>query len=1300
MIRQLLNLIIKDLLHDLFSLITSSSVNINATSDILLSNSIFLQGLRLRSDIFDIYFHPLRLFWGNIGKIHIDGIAECMIGAPIKINIDDVNLLLAPNTTYNIDFAQTLKKALVELLTSRTSSDIIRDLIYRALGKVIQQHKSHDIIKQSHAVWKSLKYLLKNVNIVIKSIHIRIESSVSEDVSTTGIGSRVNAIGLTIPVMKIAPNRSSRAISSNSSILNEDMWTVLAIKDMQLYVDYDVLSYIHNENVDISSQEPIINTYMVKVFVDRWRDEVHTAFLQPLDIEILIVLHLSRHSNQSTSSGINVSNSFIDIVSTKISSSLSNIKITCDPKQLAVLCRILELFQTAKRNMNRLLLQSPELLHFGIPVRANPVNTNTSFHLLPHFTIARLGYPEKISLASMLVISSNETPLRVAISKSRPPAVWPKIAWQYAIQTVLLDVRTSAVARGAFKGSRRWRYLCGLAWDRRDYALSYSRLLTVGRRTGSVMFDKAHNVGENALERLHVLEMRHDVRTIAAFRRFAEACAVNAATDSDMSKFTWADIVMFVTALMEHESQPSDVHLNYATATGSVSSLGESQRWETESVSTTRSVSRSGRRKPAQSHRSGSPTPSVSSHIPDDTHSIADNQSVAETQSVVSEYSRTGRPPVEAPQKATKVTSNGSSSSHTGSSMSRMSFGVSLSGMTSLMSSSAAGTTEPSSSKPTKSRFSLSGVSLASSLNSVQSAASSVSLFGTNPSHAITTSSNIVSSMKRSINKVMNTDNNTIQMDDSELDFQIFGLRDKDQMTAFATRFFGYRQLEVESDRMDDTSSHHGSASTHGGNLQQTPVLALLNTAVTPTSTAGVSVPVEEVEEAVIFVTSKHRLAIVFRTLLDTSISVDQAEITLRTPREGNNPRVDIMPLIATKVIFSIDGASLAQQSGSLGLVQIRLSAQEFKVGLSVPKQLTKLQNGSVGDLALAMLSNSSIGSIAQHGGVGSDVVGTAGTTDAGPETTTEHAPVSTKHSDLLEDDEEDGEEDEEEENQDKVGDLPFRIVDVTHGPRQLPDPLVSGTAVDEHSESAVLVPDDERTVIWLIESSSSAPVISSCLLVDYVTKPEDGDDKSDHSASKPVTSAVKLSGETLATAIDVQGAIGALHFSTAPGLSSDARNTLASGLHVLKNITAIFQTRNNQHLLSNDVTTPALARETKWQKLIQKHLPKTLTVCIRTSVITAEVGSCASLRALIQAREPITFAKLWWLDILSETKLGADMRKGEVSLQPLVLEASRVAWPAPQLLLAMPGLSVKLPLDEPTFHQYLAELLTSYIQL
>jgi hypothetical protein len=477
--------------------------------------------MTLRPDAFDIGLYPLKLVSGHISSLYVEGIAESFMGGPIKVEIEDCFLLFNIDTNIDVEQMHIMKKLLLEMKYETIAQTLWRELMQRIQGIAVG---TPDFKKQRSAMFKMIKNVFKNINITVKSIHIRLE--VPSKSTARGSHSCI-ALGCTLPLFTIKPNSTGGTTGLKGRISKNDHALSLALKSLQLYCDYDSLSYASHGTSHIQ---------IFKEFQKRYSTEKHTGILQPFDMEIVVSADIKSKSG---------------IVTPRVGINIPALRIACDPKQIEAFNDVLDLYIFALRRCNILLLAPcTSFVDKNVPPFVLDVS---SLHILPALYIKGHRYPSEMKLPRSHVRG-------VKGYFHSLPGSWARHMWRFAIDIILKDLRL-------IRPLGRWIELVKLPVLRRKYAYFFSKLLKKTGENGDYMYDVKGKLDPTVLSQLYAMEMMLPIPTILMFRSFGVmVCVVKEFNDKyriahgiqkgsnagDKSKLLqWKDIVRIHVEVLE-----------------------------------------------------------------------------------------------------------------------------------------------------------------------------------------------------------------------------------------------------------------------------------------------------------------------------------------------------------------------------------------------------------------------------------------------------------------------------------------------------------------------------------------------------------------------------------------------------------------------------------------------------------------------------------------------------------------------------------------------------------------------------
>eukprot|EP01038_Epipyxis_sp_PR26KG_P014405 gene14405-19336_t len=435
MFRSIANKFLTAALSELFTNI-SSSLQLNLSADLFADTSIKLQNLFFKNDIFDISLSPLRLVSGSVETLFIEGIAELALGGKLKFQMENIYLLFVVDQDIDAERMQYLKKLQIELLSTKVIGSIFRELLKRIQG--LPNDKEPDLNKKRKVMFKAMDYIFKGIYGTFKSIHIRIEFLPSAPSPLSNANNKlISAVGIIIPQSRYAPNIGSRP----DGISKNDPFVHILSKNVQIYIDYDRTSYTSTGLSDAA---------IMKQFQDRWKSELHTAFILPFNLEIAVAIELRRR---------------IGLISPKILIKIPSLRFGCDARQMVALSDLLRLVTLTKKR-NEQLIRIQKIFRKGFPIpRMYEID---GIRFLPHMVIKGKLYPKETTIPRSSQIKNpgnlfqSKPPSIVAFMKERVGNRWTVMLWKHLIRLVLNDLKL-------VKPFGRWRELANLAFIRRDY---------------------------------------------------------------------------------------------------------------------------------------------------------------------------------------------------------------------------------------------------------------------------------------------------------------------------------------------------------------------------------------------------------------------------------------------------------------------------------------------------------------------------------------------------------------------------------------------------------------------------------------------------------------------------------------------------------------------------------------------------------------------------------------------------------------------------------------------------------------
>ena len=207
MIKSLVHNYLKAALTELFTDTSKENVKLSLGGDLFAKSELSLKNLSIRPDIFDIYLYPLRLVSGNVGKLHITGIAEAIVGGQLNVHMEDMFLLFVVDKNADVLQIQLMKKILIELMSKNISQAIFRDILVRLQG--VNMTVGKGVRKKRDMLLRMMNYIAKKVTITVKTVHWRLETR-SDKPNAVG-KLEFSSIGFTLPVLRFYPTNSTNA---------------------------------------------------------------------------------------------------------------------------------------------------------------------------------------------------------------------------------------------------------------------------------------------------------------------------------------------------------------------------------------------------------------------------------------------------------------------------------------------------------------------------------------------------------------------------------------------------------------------------------------------------------------------------------------------------------------------------------------------------------------------------------------------------------------------------------------------------------------------------------------------------------------------------------------------------------------------------------------------------------------------------------------------------------------------------------------------------------------------------------
>eukprot|EP01039_Chlorochromonas_danica_P003454 gene3454-3783_t len=518
MIRSLINRFVKAALDELF--IDTPSVQLSMGADLFSDSNLNLKNLTLRPDLFDVYAQPLRLVSGHIGQLCVEGIAELALGGKLKFQAENIYLLFALDSIADPEKVQTMKKILIELQSSKFSSDMLFELLRRIQG--MPTVTEVDLNKKRKVVYKALDYISKGIFITIKNVHIRFEFQ-NED-------GRYDALGCKLPLVKINPGSNAMRPDTMS---RHDPLLSIQIKAFQAYCDYRRLSF---DQGDAEQTTAYFEKYA--------KGGLHTSLIIPTDIDIVLGLDIKRRTG---------------LVCPKVILNVTNLRCCVDKDQIEALSRMMEGIVRAKKKFEQ-AEKVQKIFRSGFPLpRMYQV---VGVRCLPHLYVRNEQYPRYITLAKT---ATQEAGGLVAFMKNRVGHRWPLMLWKHLTRLILHDIRT-------VRPLGRWAEIVRLNKLRREYVFAYAKLLMRSNSSAAdlpqYIFNVNAPISQIKLRDLFEIEMQLSLAAVSIFRSLSymvaivtsfqnRAKAAGGAAAGDRIFISWKDILRTFVELFEARRESS-----------------------------------------------------------------------------------------------------------------------------------------------------------------------------------------------------------------------------------------------------------------------------------------------------------------------------------------------------------------------------------------------------------------------------------------------------------------------------------------------------------------------------------------------------------------------------------------------------------------------------------------------------------------------------------------------------------------------------------------------------------------------
>ena len=196
---------LKVALNELFVDPAKDSIQLSVFgADLFSDSNVHLKNLTFRPDLFDTFLYPMKLVYGYLGDLCIEGIAELAFGGKIRIQVDSIYLLFRVETIVDPEYLQYLKKLMIELQSGRADPTVIGEILKHIQG--FGGGKDPDFQKQRLLMIQMINYFFKSFQFVVKTLHVRVEVPSADGGAAAGGGpATCSALGFTLPYAKLAP---------------------------------------------------------------------------------------------------------------------------------------------------------------------------------------------------------------------------------------------------------------------------------------------------------------------------------------------------------------------------------------------------------------------------------------------------------------------------------------------------------------------------------------------------------------------------------------------------------------------------------------------------------------------------------------------------------------------------------------------------------------------------------------------------------------------------------------------------------------------------------------------------------------------------------------------------------------------------------------------------------------------------------------------------------------------------------------------------------------------------------------
>ena len=137
------------------------------------NSEVKLRNLELRKEALDQLKLPLNVIEGHVGELTLLIPLSNLRGKPVKVNIEDVNILAVPREDVDIDPEEEAQRQHAVKMEKLESAELLKERNTEGMSKEEQQ-------KQQSFVASLTTAIVDNLQVTIKNIHIRYEDTVTD----------------------------------------------------------------------------------------------------------------------------------------------------------------------------------------------------------------------------------------------------------------------------------------------------------------------------------------------------------------------------------------------------------------------------------------------------------------------------------------------------------------------------------------------------------------------------------------------------------------------------------------------------------------------------------------------------------------------------------------------------------------------------------------------------------------------------------------------------------------------------------------------------------------------------------------------------------------------------------------------------------------------------------------------------------------------------------------------------------------------------------------------------------------